>query len=122
MSEIIEILELSDLDEYFIKVRVNGLILDAMISSAPYVIEVGKKYRGNFSYTNFNNYETEQSESSCKQLLHMKNYSYKANGLLVSDGHTDVGIHITSEVLEDTPDLIGQYVAFVIDRLELSFD
>lgn len=121
MCERVKIISLSEQNEYYVKVLVNDIYLEAMIISAPYSIREGEIYKAEFSFFNTRDCILRETNSIEKSIKYKTNYSYIINGILMNNNTVDANIKISSDFLMSNADLIGKCVNFEIDRLEISF-
>ncbi|EAD1607644.1 hypothetical protein M5M09_002945, partial [Listeria monocytogenes] len=119
MDNLVAVNKIDSLVEEKVKLLINNQKVVAF-NASPQELEIGEEYKAEIDiFTNDFLEITEQKNEQIKRIEHLNNFSYMLWGELLEDNVLDVGFFITSDLLEDYEHLVGHYISFEVDRLQI---
>ncbi|ELD7478125.1 hypothetical protein RKT27_000895 [Listeria monocytogenes] len=119
MDNLVAVNKIDSLVEEKVKLLINNQKVVAF-NASPQELEIGEEYKAEIDiFTNDFLEITEQKNEQIKRIEHLNNFSYMLWGELLEDNVLDVGFFITSDLLEDYEHLVGNYISFEVDRLQI---
>ncbi|HGI6544800.1 TPA: hypothetical protein ACJUE8_002559 [Listeria monocytogenes] len=119
MDNLVAVNKIDSLVEEKVELLINNQKVVAF-NASPQELEIGEEYKAEIDiFTNDFLEITEQKNEQIKRIEHLNNFSYMLWGGLLEDNVLDVGFFITSDLLEDYEHLVGHYISFEVDRLQI---
>ncbi|EAD5400486.1 hypothetical protein DXQ25_00625 [Listeria monocytogenes] len=119
MDNLVAVNKIDSLVEEKVELLINNQKVVAFNVSSQ-ELEIGEEYKAEIDiFTNDFLEITEQKNEQIKRIEHLNNFSYMLWGELLEDNVLDVGFFITSDLLEDYEHLVGHYISFEVDRLQI---